>query len=105
MNKKNAELEAKLEETENRMLRIQADFDNSRRRARLDLAATEKYRAQSLLTDLLSTIDNFERALKTETDNEQAKSILQGMEMVYQRVAGCNEKRRARANRSSRARI
>ncbi len=83
LNKKNAELEAKLEETENRMLRIQADFDNSRRRARLDLAAAEKYRAQSLLTDLLSTLDNFERALKTETDNEQAKSILQGMEMVY----------------------
>lgn len=83
MSKKNAELEAKLEETENRMLRIQADFDNSRRRARLDLAAAEKYRAQSLLTDLLSTLDNFERALKTEADNEQAKSILQGMEMVY----------------------
>ena len=83
LNKKNAELEAKLEEAENRILRIQADFENSRRRARLDLAAAEKYRAQSLLTDLLSTLDNFERALKTEADNEQAKSILQGMEMVY----------------------
>jgi molecular chaperone GrpE len=83
MSKKNAELEAKLEETENRMLRIQADFDNSRRRARLDLAAAEKYRAQSLLTDLLSTLDNFERALKTGADDEQAKSILQGMDMVY----------------------
>lgn len=78
-----AELEAKLEEAENRIYRLQADFENSRRRARLDLEASEKYRAQSLITNLLPAIDNFERALQMEADNEQAKAILQGMEMVY----------------------
>lgn len=77
------ELEAKLEEAENRIYRLQADFENSRRRARLDLEASEKYRAQSLITNLLPAIDNFERALQMEADNEQAKAILQGMEMVY----------------------
>ncbi|MED3548928.1 nucleotide exchange factor GrpE [Cytobacillus praedii] len=80
---KTAELEAKLEEAENRYFRLQADFENSRRRARLDLEASEKYRAQSLITNLLPAIDNFERALQMEADSEQAKSILQGMEMVY----------------------
>lgn len=78
-----AELEGKLEEAENRIYRLQADFENSRRRARLDLEASEKYRAQSLISDLLPAIDNFERALQMEAENEQAKSILQGMEMVY----------------------
>jgi molecular chaperone GrpE len=78
-----AELEAKLEEAENRILRMQADFENSRRRARLDLEATEKYKSQGLITELLPAIDNFERALKMEADNDQAKSLLQGMEMVY----------------------
>lgn len=78
-----AELEAKLEEAENRIYRLQADFENSRRRARLDLEASEKYRAQSLITNLLPAIDNFERALQMEADSEQAKAILQGMEMVY----------------------
>lgn len=77
-----AELEAKLEEKENRYLRLQADFDNSRRRAKLDLEAAQKYRAQSLINDLLPVLDNFERALKLETDNEEVKSLLQGMEMV-----------------------
>ena len=62
---------------------MQADFENSRRRARLDLEATEKYKSQSLITELLPAIDNFERALKMEADNDQAKSLLQGMEMVY----------------------
>ncbi|MBU8879449.1 nucleotide exchange factor GrpE [Bacillus sp. FJAT-29790] len=82
-NEKNAELEAKLVDAENRYYRLQADFDNSRRRARLDLEASEKYRAQSLISDLLPAMDNFERGLQLEADNEQTKSLLQGMEMVY----------------------
>lgn len=77
------ELEQKLDEAENRYLRLQADFDNSRRRSKLDREAADKYRSQNLITDLLPAIDNFERALKMEADSEQAKSILQGMEMVY----------------------
>lgn len=76
-------LKNKLEEADNRYLRIQADFDNFRRRTRLEKEASEKYRAQKLITDILPAIDNFERALKTEADNEQMKSLLQGMDMVY----------------------
>jgi molecular chaperone GrpE len=79
----NEELKAKIEEAENRILRLQADYENSRRRAKLDLAATEKYKSQSLITGLLPAIDNFERALQIEADNEQTKSVLQGVEMVY----------------------
>ncbi|MCM3663947.1 nucleotide exchange factor GrpE [Mesobacillus subterraneus] len=77
------ELEAKLEEADNRYLRLQADFDNFRRRSRIELEASAKYRAQSIITDLLPAIDNFERAMKMEVDNEQAKSLMQGVDMVY----------------------
>jgi molecular chaperone GrpE len=78
-----AELETKLEDADNRYLRLQADFDNFRRRSRIELEASAKYRAQSVITDLLPAIDNFERAMKMEVDNEQAKSLMQGVEMVY----------------------
>ncbi|XWN51601.1 nucleotide exchange factor GrpE [Anoxybacillus flavithermus] len=78
-----AQLEAKLAETENRFLRLHADFDNYRRRVRLDMEAAEKYRAQSLVSDLLPILDNFERALQVQVEDEKAKSLLQGMEMVY----------------------
>lgn len=83
MEQKVAELEGKLEEADNRYLRLQADFDNFRRRSRIELEASAKYRAQSIITDLLPAIDNFERALKMDVDNEQAKSLKQGVEMVY----------------------
>ncbi len=92
-----AELEAKLGEAENRYLRLQADFDNSRRRAKLDQEAAEKYRAQKLITELLPALDNFERALKMETDNEQAKTLQQGMEMVYRSLAEAIKKEGAEA--------
>ncbi len=77
------QLNSKLELADNRYLRLQADFDNFRRRTRLDLDASEKYRAQALITELLPALDNFERAMNIEADNEQTKSLLQGMDMVY----------------------
>jgi molecular chaperone GrpE len=85
MNKLNAQVAA-LEEKENKILRLQADFDNYRRRARLDQEAAEKYRAQSLVSEILPALDNFERALKVEVTDDKMKSLLQGMEMVYRQL-------------------
>lgn len=84
--KKIAELEAKLSETENRLLRLQADFDNNRRRVQLDRQAAEKYRSQSLVSDILPALDSFERAMKVEVNDEQSKALLQGMEMVLRQL-------------------
>ncbi|HWL23001.1 MAG TPA: nucleotide exchange factor GrpE [Ureibacillus sp.] len=78
-----AELEAKLAEEENRYLRLRADYDNLRRRTQLDREAQEKYRAQSLLTDLLPVLDNFERALQVEVTSDDAISLYKGIDMVY----------------------
>lgn len=80
------ELEAKIEEMDNKYLRLQADFDNSRRRAKLDMEAALKYRAQSLAGDLIQSLDNFERAMKVESDHEETKSMLAGMDMIYKGI-------------------
>lgn len=77
------EAEKKLEDMENRYLRLQADFDNSRRRSKKEFEAAQKYRAQDLVSDILPVLDNFERALKVEVNHEETKSLLQGMEMIY----------------------
>jgi len=87
-----AELQAKLADEENRHLRLRADFDNMRRRNQLDREAAEKYRAQSLLSDLLPVLDNFERALQIETTSEETASIIKGIEMVYRSLIEATEK-------------
>jgi molecular chaperone GrpE len=87
-----AELQAKLDDEENRHLRLRADFDNLRRRNQLDREASEKYRSQSLLSDLLPVLDNFERALQVEATSEETASIVKGIEMVYRSLIEATEK-------------
>ncbi|WAA11215.1 nucleotide exchange factor GrpE [Fervidibacillus albus] len=79
-------LKQQLKEKEDRLLRLQADFDNYRKRMRNEIANLEKYQSQALATDLLTSVDNFERALNTQVQAEEAKSLLQGMEMVYRGI-------------------
>lgn len=78
-----AELEAKLAEQEDRYLRLRADYDNMLRRQKLDREAAEKYRAQSLLSELLPVLDNLERALQVEVTSDDAVSLRKGVEMVH----------------------
>ncbi len=92
LQQENDQLKQQLEEEENRYLRLQADFDNFRRRSRLDAEAAQKYRAQSLVADILPALDNFERALQVNTADEQTKSVLQGVEMVYRQLGEALQK-------------
>ncbi|MED2784022.1 nucleotide exchange factor GrpE, partial [Bacillus thuringiensis] len=80
------ELQVKLTETEGRTLRLQADFENYKRRVQMDKQTAEKYRAQNLVSDILPALDNFERAMQVEATDEQTKSLLQGMEMVHRQL-------------------
>ncbi|WP_100372235.1 nucleotide exchange factor GrpE [Bacillus sp. FJAT-45037] len=78
--------EAQVAELTNRMLRVQADYDNLRRRSRVEKEAAAKYRSQTLIEGLLPVVDNFERALLVKPETEEAKSLLSGMEMVYRQL-------------------
>ncbi|ADU29850.1 nucleotide exchange factor GrpE [Evansella cellulosilytica] len=80
------EVEQKLEETTNRLLRLQADYENFRRRTRQEREADAKYRSQRLVEELLPALDNFERALTVTPESEEAKSLIQGMEMIYRQL-------------------
>jgi molecular chaperone GrpE len=66
-----------------RYLRLQAEFQNARRRAERDRAEFIEYAATEAVRALLPIVDDFERALKSEpTGKEYAK----GMELIYQRL-------------------
>lgn len=79
-------LQQEVEEKQNRLLRLQADLENYRRRVRLDQEAAMKYRAQSLIENILPALDNFERALNVEAKEEETKQLLKGMEMVHRQL-------------------
>ncbi len=76
-------LKSKLDEKEEQYLRLYAEFENYKRRIQNEAQIQKKYQAQSVLTDVLPALDNFERALKIEGDDESFNSLKKGVEMVY----------------------
>jgi molecular chaperone GrpE len=80
-------LETEMKELKDRLVRIQADYDNFRRRTKQEKEAAAKYKAQSLIEEIIPAVDNFDRALGVKAESEEAKAILQGMDMVYRQLA------------------
>lgn len=78
--------QAEVADLNNRLLRVQADYDNFRRRSREEKEAAAKYRAQGFIEELLPALDNFERALSVKPESEEAKSLAQGLNMVYNQL-------------------
>ena len=77
------QLKAQLKEEEDKYFRVLADYDNFKRRAALDKEALQKYKSQSVVTNILPVLDNFERAMLVEVETEEAKSLKEGMDMIY----------------------
>lgn len=69
-----------------RCLRIQAEFENYRKRAAKERDEERRYAALPLIRDLLPTLDNLSRAIEAARDQSVAEGPLaglrQGVEMV-----------------------
>jgi molecular chaperone GrpE len=76
-------LNLKVKELEDKNLRISAEMINSLRRKDEDNARMMKYANESLIEDILNVIDNFDRALNIESNNEELSNYQKGMKMIY----------------------
>ena len=86
-----AELTEKLQETNDRMLRIAAEFENSRKRWEKEKADLKTYCISEFARDLLPVIDSFDKAMtaieqltvNVETEEgKQVTSIVEGVQLV-----------------------
>ena len=78
-------LKAEIEEKKNQYLRLQADFENFRRRTRQEKEELGNVVTQTILKDMLPLLDNFERALAS--DNKDSEGFHKGVEMIYNQFA------------------
>lgn len=74
--------QSEIVELKDQLLRRQAEFENFRKRTQKEKASLMTYASEGLITELLPTLDSFERALEVEVD-ENSKALYEGMEMVY----------------------
>ena len=77
------DLQSQLNESQQRVLRIQADLENFRKRSRRELDEGLKYAATPLIRDLLPVLDNLQRAIAAEGDAAASgEGMVQGVQMV-----------------------
>lgn len=67
------------------LLRLKADFENFRRRSATQLESIVDKANEELVLDLLPVLDNFQRALSSQTDHDcdREEPFYKGMSMVY----------------------
>ena len=82
--------EAKAEEYLNMAQRVQADFENYRRRTKATRAEAYEDGARELIKLLLPVVDNLERAMAQESADE---SLMTGVKLVYKQLMDVLEKR------------
>ncbi len=84
-----AEAKAALAEAEEKVLRIHADFENSKKRLEKDKANAVAFANESFASDMLTILDSFESAfasidqIDTEDAAEALGKIKEGLELTY----------------------
>lgn len=86
-----AELEAKNKELHNQYLMAMADFDNYRKRMIKEKQEAFDYANANLLTDLLESIDNFDRALDAAATATDVSSVVDGVKMIRNQLVSMLE--------------
>ena len=66
----------------NQLIRLQADFDNYKKRTQKEKVETFKFAAESIMVKLLPVIDNLERAEAVSIDD--AENYRKGVQMVFE---------------------
>ena len=76
------DLEAELEAAKDAALRAQADAMNVQRRAEQEVEKARKFALERFCGDLLSVVDNLERALESSDDEHGSAALAEGVELT-----------------------
>ena len=75
-----------------RLLRLQADFDNYRKRIDRERKDWAVYANEKLLKDLLPALDNFELGLANGVKANAPDALIEGLRLVQRQLEGALEK-------------
>lgn len=81
-----------LEETKDKLLRLAAEFENFKRRMERDRGLALKYAEESIIKELLPSVDNLERALEQGKETHNAEDLLAGVELTHRGLVTALEK-------------
>lgn len=81
-----SELEQKCAFAEDQHLRVVAELQNYKRRVQQEKEQLTRFAIESLVTELIPTLDNFERAMEVKVDSAGAECLMAGVKMIYEQI-------------------
>lgn len=89
-------LRSERDDFQQKWLRVVAELDNVRKRARREVADTRRYAQTETLRPFLDVMDNFERAqqmLDSEEEADNTAALRDGVDLIYQKFQGVLKER------------
>jgi|GEM_PF-306080 len=77
---------SKKDDCQDRLLRLQAEFDNFRKRSIKERQEFIKYANEGLIIELVGMLDNFQRSIKAADLKQDFKLLHQGVDMISKQL-------------------
>ena len=77
------ELGAKLQDINDKYMRLSAEFDNYRKRTLKEKMELTKSAGEKILVNVLPVMDNFERALQSIDEAKDIEALKEGVHLIY----------------------
>jgi molecular chaperone GrpE len=81
-----AELQSKVDELNDKYLRLYSEFDNFRKRTAKEKQDLVQAGGEDVFKSILPVIDDFERAIKSNNETTDVKAVSDGMNLIYNKL-------------------
>ncbi|MDD5614728.1 MAG: nucleotide exchange factor GrpE [Candidatus Methanoperedens sp.] len=85
-------LKKQLEEEKDRCLRLNAEFENLRKRTQKEKEEFVKYANEKLIMEMIDIMESLERGLENAKGSDNKDKLIQGMELIYKQLKNVLEK-------------
>ena len=80
------EIKAQLASEKDRTLRLSAEFENYKKRKQREIDDFKKFANETVFRQLLSVVDNLERAIGSAEENPDQASLLEGVKLTHKEI-------------------
>lgn len=79
-------VEDQLNAEKDKVLRLSAEFENFKKRKQREIDDFKKFANETVFRQLLSVVDNLERAIDSATDGAEETSLLEGVKLTHKEI-------------------
>ncbi len=74
------------EDLQDKLLRLKADFENTKKRLERDKQAAIQFANEKLLAEILSIVDNFDRAMASLSEGHDPEQVKKGLQIAQEEL-------------------